>query len=149
MRTAVKATVDLLDVNVWLTLSLPDHPHHSRALAYWHDESVAELAFCRVTALAFVRLCTNSTVMGGDPLSVARAWALYRSYCDLPHVVFAAEPRNCEIQLGAWAGEERFGQRLWTDAFLAAFALAGGFRLVTFDGDFSAFPELNLLHLKV
>ncbi len=40
--------------------------------------------------------------------------------------------------------------RLWTDAYLAAFALAGGYRLVSFDRDFLRFRPygLNLLLLE-
>jgi predicted nucleic acid-binding protein len=37
--------------------------------------------------------------------------------------------------------------RLWTDAYLAAFALAGGHRLVTFDQGFLRFPGLEVLRL--
>ena len=41
-----------------------------------------------------------------------------------------------------------FGARLWADAYLAAFAMVGTFRLVTFDRDFTRFSGLELLHLK-
>ena len=97
--------------------------------------------------MAYVRLSTQSKVMGGDPLTVTQAWAAYRAYCDLPEVRFAQEPRGCEEKLGTWAAEGLFGARLWTDAYLAAFALAGSLRLVTFDSDFARFPDLDLLHL--
>jgi len=38
--------------------------------------------------------------------------------------------------------------RQWTDAYLAAFAKAGGLRLVSFDGDFVHFDGLDLLRLE-
>lgn len=38
--------------------------------------------------------------------------------------------------------------KLWTDAHLAAFAIAGNQRVVTFDGDFEGFSGLNLLLLQ-
>lgn len=140
--------VDLPDVNVWLALSLPDHPHHPRARKYWFDESGEEVAFCRVTALAYVRLSTQPKVMDGEPLTVAGAWQTYRAYRDLPEVVLAGEPQGTESQLEAWATQGLFGARLWTDAYLAAFAVVGAFRLVTFDRDFTRFSGLELLLLK-
>ena len=68
---------DLPDVNVWLALSLPDHPHHPRAQRYWFDESGGQVAFCRIAALAYVRLSTLPKVVG-EPLTVAGAWQAYR-----------------------------------------------------------------------
>ena len=41
-----------------------------------------------------------------------------------------------------------FPNRLWTDAYLAAFAITTGCRLVSFDADFQRFPALLLLHLN-
>lgn len=139
---------DLPDVNVWLALSLPDHPHHPRAQRYWFDESGDQMVFCRITALAYVRLSTQPKVMDGEPLTVASAWQAYRAYRELPEVTLADEPHGCESQLEVWATQSLFGARLWTDAYLAAFAMVGAFRLVTFDHDFTRFSGLDLLHLK-
>ena len=36
---------------------------------------------------------------------------------------------------------------MWNDAYLAAFALAGGFQVVTFDQGFSKFAGVNCLIL--
>lgn len=142
------AAIDLPDVNIWLALSLPDHPHYLRARQYWFDESSAELAFCRVTSLAVLRLLTQSAVMGGDPLTVAQSWQAYRSFRELPEVAFVQEPEGCETLLEAWATTGDPSARLWTDAYLAAFAMAGAFRLVTFDRDFTSFSGLELLRLE-
>jgi len=148
-RSSVAETTDLLDVTVWLALSLPDHPHHSRAKRYWFEDSGFELAFCRITALGFLRLCTQSVVMADRPLSVAQAWRAYRAFRALPEVVFAAEPAGCESRLQDWAMSANPAARLWTDAYLAAFSTAGTFRLVSFDRDFTRFPNLDLLRLEV
>jgi toxin-antitoxin system PIN domain toxin len=139
---------DLLDINVWLALSFEDHPHHARARQYWYDEAVEEQAFCSITALGFLRLCTNDTVMAGQPLSVSEAWAAYAAYRELPEVILVAEPVGCEAVLAAWATGDAFTSRLWTDAYLAAFATAGDLRLVSFDGDFARFDGLHFLHLQ-
>jgi predicted nucleic acid-binding protein len=50
---------DLLDVNVWLALADENHAYHKTAIAYWQDQSAPEIAFCRVTALSFLRLSTH------------------------------------------------------------------------------------------
>ena len=144
----MRSRVDLPDVNVWLAFGLPDHPHHSRARGYWFDEAAPELAFCRVTSLAYLRLSTQAAVMGGEPLTVAQSWQAYRAFRKLPEVIFAPEPVGCEALLEAWATEGQPPPRLWTDAYLSAFATAGDFRLVTFDRDFGRFRDLDLLHLE-
>jgi toxin-antitoxin system PIN domain toxin len=139
--------IDLPDVNVWLAFSAADHPHHARARRYWYEESADQFAFCRVTALGFLRLVTNAAVMGGQPLTVSQAWQSYAAFRQLPEVVLAAEPSGCEIFLKEWALDKGSTPRQWTDAYLAAFAKAGQFRLVSFDGDFSCFEGLDFLHL--
>jgi toxin-antitoxin system PIN domain toxin len=142
-------TADLPDVNVWLAISLPDHPHHLAAQRYWAETSADVLAFCRVTALGYLRLLCNKVTMAGRPLEVPDAWHAYRSFRRLPEVVLAPEPEGCEELLGKRAIAGEFTPRLWTDAYLAAFATAGGFRLVSFDGDFDGFKNLDRLRLKV
>ena len=37
--------------------------------------------------------------------------------------------------------------KVWTDAYLAAFAIAGKFRLVTLDGDFETYEKSDRLKL--
>jgi toxin-antitoxin system PIN domain toxin len=145
----VTGPIDLPDVNVWLALSVADHAHHQRARRYWYKDANGRLAFCRVTALGFLRLATNAAVMGGQPLTVPQAWEAYAAFRQLPEVSLAGEPEDCEGWLERWVTGERFTARHWTDAYLAAFARAGGLRLVSFDGDFTRFDGLDHLRLKV
>jgi toxin-antitoxin system PIN domain toxin len=140
-------SLDVPDVNVWLALSVSEHPYHGRAERYWRDEAGETLAFCRVTSLGLLRLLTNERVMGGQPLAVAEAWAAYQAWRQRPEVVLAPEPVGCETRLADWARRAGFASRLWTDAYLAAFARAGDWRIVTFDRDFSRFEGVALLHL--
>lgn len=148
-RPGLAAQVDLLDVNVWVALSTSEHPHHARAQHFWQVESGERLAFCRVTVLGFLRLTTNATVMGGLPLTAAEAWAAYSAWRKLDDVWVASEPDGCDVLLADWAGRGIVTPRLWTDAYLAAFARAGGHRLVSFDQDFTRFDGLDLLQLDV
>lgn len=148
-RPDLAARVDLLDVNVWVALSASEHPHHARAYRYWRDASGERLAFCRVTVLGFLRLTTSATVMGGQPLTAEDAWAAYSGWRRLDDVLFASEPDGCDVLFADWAGRGLITPRLWTDAYLAAFARAGGLRLVSFDRDFTRFDGLDLLQLEV
>jgi uncharacterized protein len=144
----VAGLVDLPDINVWLAFSVADHVHHQRARRYWYEESGDRLAFCRVTALGFLRLSTNASAMGGQPLTVPQAWQAYQAFRGLPEVLLADDPEDCDTWLERWALGGHPTPRQWTDAYLAAFARAGGLRIVSFDGDFTHFDGLDLLHLE-
>jgi toxin-antitoxin system PIN domain toxin len=139
--------VDLPDVNVWLALSVSEHPNHDRARAYWHEEAAARLAFCRVTTLGLLRLMTNDAAMGGVPLGVGDAWKAYATWRAMSDVILAVEPDGCEPLLAGWADGGLLTPRLWTDAYLAAFARAAGLRVVSFDRDFDRFDGLDRLVL--
>ena len=58
----------LLDVNMWLAAAWARHEHHSIAKG-WIDGEEDQLALCRVTQMALLRLITNSAVMRRDVLS--------------------------------------------------------------------------------
>jgi toxin-antitoxin system PIN domain toxin len=136
--------VDLPDLNVWFALVLREHPFHPRARAYWGQAQ--NPSFNRTTALGLLRLLTNPKAMDGKPLEVGEAWTLYRE-ARLAGVPLLEEPEGLEEALEALV-REGFPPRLWTDAYLAAFALAGGHRLVTFDQDFLRFPGVQVLLLE-
>jgi uncharacterized protein len=143
----VPAPIDLPDVNVWLAYSMEDHVHHKRAKAYWLDESADRVAFCRTTALGFLRLSTNTHVMGGAPLSAEEAWRAYTSMRRVSEIVLAAEPPDCDAAFERIVLGGKMPLRMWTDAYLAALAISAGMRLVSFDSDFERFAGLNLLLL--
>jgi uncharacterized protein len=148
---------DLPDVNVWLALAVREHPQHAAAQAYW-DETQHDMAtmpntapqklwFCRVTALGLLRLLCQAKVVGSGALASDGAWRVYQGFRAL-HVIGLHPEPDCEEALQALVHTlPPLPQRLWTDAYLAAFAQAAGLRLVTFDKDFSRFalPRVKLL----
>lgn len=136
--------MDLLDLNVWFALLVPEHPFHARARAYW--ERASDPFLVRVTALGLLRLLTNAKAMDGKPLGVGEAWKVYWELRLSSGVPLLEEPEGLDEALADLV-RGGFSPRLWTDAYLAAFALAGGHRLVTFDQDFLGFPGLEVLHL--
>ena len=122
----------LLDVNVWLAATWARHAHHPIAKR-WLDAEEDDLAFCRVTELAFLRLTTNRAVTGSDALSRRQAWdALLTLQAD-PRIRFVAEPRGLAPLWIAFSKRDDQSHLLWTDDYLAAFAQAAGAQLVTFD----------------
>lgn len=137
---------DLLDVNVWLALIDKRHVHHPVVSRYWADATVQSRAFCRVTANGFLRLCTHPKVMP-NPLSPHEAWIIYRQFLSLPIIRWLPEPPELDNAYCALTCAPGFVHHLWTDAYLAAFAVRSGCRLVSLDGDFKRFNGLDFLHL--
>jgi toxin-antitoxin system PIN domain toxin len=139
---------DLLDANVWLPLSAPDHVHYRRARSFWDSEAADRVAFCRVTSLALLRLLTNAHVMRQGVHTSAQALDIYTRYLALPEVAFMREPAGAQARLGEFGVSLALRDGKWTDAYLAAFAIEGNCRFVTFDGGFQVYPDLRLLHLQ-
>ena len=139
---------DLLDANVWVALSVESHAHHARALQYVQHESATDLAFCRLTELALLRLLSNPQVFGSRAIDGSGAWAALKTLFASPRVTRLDEPAAIDEVLGAWASDLDVRGTHWTDAYLAAFATASGCRLISFDTDFERYPGLSWLHLK-
>jgi len=137
---------DLLDVNVWLALTDARHVHHLAALDYWENQAAEVIVFCRVTMLGFLRLITQSR-MANPPLTSQRAWEAYHAYMKKTGVGFLQEPVGLDEKLSAFSTQPTIRHRLWTDAYLAALAVASGSRLVSLDSDFQTFKDLNFLQL--
>jgi len=138
---------DLLDASVWLPLSAPEHVHYPRARRYWDEESATELAFCRVTALALLRHLTNAKILGTAALDSGAAWHALEMWMQFPQITVLDEPPGLDELLAQWAGKLNLRGAEWTDAYLAAFALASGCRLIAFDSDFHRYPGIDFLHL--
>ena len=139
--------MDILDINVWLALVDQNHLHHASASSYWRGEHHSSLAFTRVSMLGLLRLSTRPGVLSRT-LAPAEAWGVYQKFIALPNIRFLAEPAGLDAHFHTLTTQSALSHRLWTDAYLAAFATAGGHRLVSFDADFALFPGLDFLHLK-
>jgi len=137
---------DIPDVNVWLAMVDENHTHHAATRHYWQAQAASPVAFCRVSMLGFLRLSTHRSVLS-RPLSPDEAWGIYQQYRSEGHVGFLHEAPGIEGEFKALTCQDGFSRRLWTDAYLAAFALSAGCRLVSFDSDFERFAGLDFLHL--
>jgi uncharacterized protein len=144
--------VNLCDANIWLALALSRHVHHQAARRWF--QSVAEphtVLFCRATQQTLLRLLTNSSVLapyGNPPLTNARAWKAYEAFATDDRVGLRIdEPPQLESRWKQLAARDSASPKLWMDAYLAAFAITGGLRLVTTDIAFRQFAGLE--HLVV
>jgi toxin-antitoxin system PIN domain toxin len=138
----------LVDVNVWLAAAWGRHVHH-RATKKWMDAQDDELAFCRVTEAAFLRLLSNPAVTREDALSRRQAWDLLLAFQADPRVRFLAEPRGLAPLWIAFSKRDDRSHLLWTDDYLAAFAQAAGLELVTLDSGLRArYPSVDVILLR-
>jgi toxin-antitoxin system PIN domain toxin len=122
----------LPDVNVWLALAFDVHLHHPTAKT-WYDTSSDTCCFCRMTQQGLLRLASNPAVFKDRAVSLQKAWQIYESILSDPRITFADEPENIEGHWRAFTRRRSFSPNLWNDAYLAGFAKAADFELVTFD----------------
>ncbi len=125
--------LNFLDANVWLALLWSRHIHSERARE-WFERSVEEqFFFCRFTQLTVLRLLTTESVMGKDVRTLAEAWELWDKIWADPRVAFLPEPEDLETELRAQTRSSGKSPKVWGDAYLLAFAVVAGLKLVTFD----------------
>ena len=138
----------LPDVNVWLASAWARHAKHPIA-KHWVDEQDAELAFCRVTEMALLRLVTNPAVTGTDARTRRQAWDLLEQLEADPRVRFLAEPQGLAPLWMAFSKRDDTSHLLWTGDYLAAFAQAASAELVTLDrGLRTRYPSVRVLVLQ-
>lgn len=142
----------LCDSNVWLALALSKHAHHTVARKWLETiEEPASVLFCRATQQALLRLLTNASVLrpyGNPPLTNREAWRVYEAFlADDRIAVQADEPVGLERLWKELAVRGTASPKLWMDAYLAAYALAGRSSMVTTDAAFRQFRGLDLLVL--
>ena len=132
-----------LDVNVWLPLVWEGHVAVESAHR-WAETQTEELAFCRVTQLALLRHLTNPAILGDDVLTNTGAKQMLEAILVRDEVTFRGEPPGLDLFFPR-LGETSFPMRnRWTDAYLAAFAIAANFEFVTYDRDFVNFEPDGL-----
>ena len=139
----------LCDVNVLLAICHADHVHHDRALQWLAKVGMpAEVGICRISQLGLLRLLNTPAVMLGQPRDVKAAWQDYDMLMSDERFTFVSEPLQLSAVMRRIMPPGLISPRLWADAYLAAFAIAGGLQFVTFDQGFRQFTNLDLLLLS-
>ena len=138
----------LVDTNIWLASVFATHPGHAVARQVLKTASPAQpVLFCRATEQSLLRLLTRPALLrayGAVGLSNRDALLTLKALQGLPAVRFADEPPGTVARWHALAARDTASPKLWMDAYLAAFALAGGLGLVTLDADFRQFGSQGL-----
>ncbi len=137
----------LCDANVLLALAYDRHAHHAAALAWLEAQVDGSVVLCRVAQLSLLRLLCHSTVMGSDVCTLPDAWSIFDEIRSDSRFRFVAEPESIEVVLRELTQAPTASPKVWTDAYLAAFARSAGIQLVTFDGGFRQFSGLQLILL--
>jgi uncharacterized protein len=144
----------LFDTNVWIAVVFPTHPFHSKAKqALARTNTVRPAVMCRSTQQSFLRLASTPTILkayGAEVSTNRDALIVMDKLLSLSQVVVRPEPDGTFDLWRNMAALESASPKVWMDAYLAAFAIAGGIDLVTLDHDFKNFlPNgLNLTLLN-
>jgi toxin-antitoxin system PIN domain toxin len=135
------------DVNVWIALAVAEHNHHAVAQE-WLDTGEGLIVFCRATQMGLLRLLTNRSALGSDTFSTANAWGAFDEFLRNRRISMCEEPPGLEDHWRVSTMREKQGSNWWTDTYLAAFASAAGFTLVTFDAQLAARKNVSSRLLK-
>lgn len=84
---------------------------------------------------------------GVAPLTNKEAWTVFDGYMDDSRISYCDEPGEVQNTWRKLASQRTSSPKLWMDAYLASFAIAGGYRLVTTDKGFKQFKHLDYLLL--
>ena len=136
--------MDLPDINIWLALTFESHAYHKPARSWFESRNQVSCAFCRITQQGFLRLATNPSAFGREAVTLKEAWTIYDTIAKDDRVFLVNEPNGLEPIWRQLTNEETFSPKIWNDAYLSAFALAGAFKLITFDKGFRQFLPFNI-----
>ena len=147
MRTC-SVSAALFDTSVWLAAIFERHPFHGIARQSLQQATLNQPAvFCRATQQSVLRLTSTAGIArtyGESPLSNRGALITLDTLQALQQVAWRDEPPGI---FGLWrtlAAADSASPKVWMDAYLAAFAIAGGLRLVTLDRDYKNFVPQGL-----
>ena len=141
----------LCDSNVFLALAVGQHAHHSRAAKWFGDLSKGDSAeFCRSTEISFLRLLTQKIAPDFLPLTNRQAWETFDRLMGDDAMGFAKEPDGIHHVWRSLGETDLASPKNLMDAYLAAFAITAGLRMVSFDHDFKIHEKngLDLLLLE-
>ena len=138
----------LIDINVWVAATFPTHPCHKKAQQPLACATPAAPAvFCRTTQQVFLRLTSNPALLkayGAVGLTNRDALVALNAFLALPQVCEREEPPGLVPLWHHLATRDTTSPKVWMDAYIAAFAINAGLRLVTLDQDFKSFAAHGL-----
>lgn len=138
----------LADVNFVIALLHARHSAAGRAAA-WLDgqEESGAILLCRVVQMGVLRILTNPAWLKDEVLPARAVWDAWDLLLTDDRFAAVHEPPGLERQWRSLTEDLPAGRCAETDTYLAAFALAGGYRLLTFDRGFRSFEGVDALVL--
>ena len=138
----------LVDLNVLVALMHARHAHSAAAVRWLAGlEDRGAVAICRVSQMGVLRILTNPSAMKDDVKSAAEFWAGWDRLIDDERFALVGEPAGLQEAWRTLGAALPKGKSAETDCYLAAFAIAGGHRLVSFDRGLRRFAGVDLTAL--
>jgi toxin-antitoxin system PIN domain toxin len=139
----------LADINVLVALLAGNHVHHSLARKWFAGCTKGEIGICRYVQLGVIRLLGSPSVMQSSAISGFAAFRVIHELINLDErVEFIAEHPDIDSFFPQFLSHPWPARQAVNDAYLAAFAFAAKRRLVTFDGGFRNFKNLDVSLLE-
>ncbi|HEX8712671.1 MAG TPA: TA system VapC family ribonuclease toxin [Terracidiphilus sp.] len=121
----------LLDLNVLIPLTDPDHIHYQKAQAWFDLSREGEWGLCPLTESGFVRVTTNPAYLP-RPRTLAQATYILDDLAKQPGYAYWPIMESW-TKVTAPFRSRIFGHQQITDAYLLGLAIRDGGVLVTFD----------------
>lgn len=124
---------NFLDANVWLALLWNRHIHSEKVHDWFQSARDEQFFYCRFTQITVLRLLTTEAVMGEDVRTMSQTWHLWQQASADPHIAFLPEPEALSEEFRARSSLSSKSPKVWADAYLLAFTVVSGVKLVTLD----------------
>jgi hypothetical protein len=124
-------SVHLLDTNVLIALSWPQHVHHAKAHEWFHGTGRKAWATCPLTQIAFIRISSNPKIIA-DAVTPREALEVLKKIVEMAGHHFwpaTVEPTDAKV----FASAAFVAHRQVTDAYLLSLAQHYKGKLATFD----------------
>ncbi|HEY9139023.1 MAG TPA: TA system VapC family ribonuclease toxin [Terriglobus sp.] len=121
------------DVNVLVALTIESHEHSAIAHDWYVDQGRPVLVVCRHTQLGLLRFMTSVKHFPEDAVTNRAALVIYDKLLDAGRLEFRLEPAGLEDAVRRIADVPMKSPKVWSDAYLGAFATLLRLPLVTFD----------------
>jgi hypothetical protein len=136
----------LADVNVLVALMHARHVHSPRAVRWLAgQDEPGTVVVCRVCQMGALRILTHPSAMKDEVKSASEFWDGWQRLMEDERFALAREPAGLENAWRALGAALPKGTPAETDCYLAAFAIAGGHRLVSFDRGLRRFRGLSVV----
>jgi toxin-antitoxin system PIN domain toxin len=135
----------LADANFLIALLHARHALSARAVAWLgSQEEPGSVLVCRIAQMGVLRILTNPAWLKEDVLPAAAVWDAWDVLLSDDRFAQVQEPAQLDAEWRLLTRAFPVGRRVETDCYLAAFAIAGSHRVLTFDRGFRQFAGLEI-----